>query len=199
MASLGTWPTTIDVKNCRFVLQVSQVANASPFGGSEQVLDRLNDRWMVYLTLPVELYADAAAVEAFLASFRGMVNTINFWHFARPQPRGTLRGTLVTSGVQAQGASQIVLSGGTAGGTLLAGDMLGPPGQLVQVASPCTADGSGNITVPIVNRLRASIASGQSVAWDKPTVPFRKLSDTGVTYEAGITEEVECTFGEAVS
>jgi hypothetical protein len=200
MASLGTWPSAVGVKSARFVLETNQRANADPYGGSEQVLDLLNDRWMCYLSLPVELFAQAAAVEAFLASFRGQVNTVNLWHFAREAPRGTLRGTLLTSGTQAQGALSLVLSGGTAAGTLLAGDLLGAGGQILMVsAAGATADGAGNITVPLVNRLRASIAAGQSVTWDKPKAAFRLLSHTGVLYERGITEEVQCTLGEAIA
>lgn len=199
MASLGNWPSTVGVKNARFVMQSNQRANASPYGASEQVVDLLNDRWLLYLTLPVESFASAAAVEAFLASFRGLANTVNVWHFARVAPRGTLRGTLLTSGAQAQGAAQLVLSGGTASGTVFAGDMFGAGGQLLMASANATADGSGNITIPLVNRLRAAIATGQSVAWDKPMAPFRMLSHTGVLYEAGVTEEVQCTLGEAVS
>lgn len=44
MASLGAWPTTVGVKTCRFMSQVAQLANSSPLGGSEQVVDLLNDR-----------------------------------------------------------------------------------------------------------------------------------------------------------
>src|SRR5206468_5400955 len=51
MASLGTWPSWIGVKSARFMLQTNQRVNASPFGGSEQALDMLNDRLMCYLTL----------------------------------------------------------------------------------------------------------------------------------------------------
>jgi len=154
----------------------------------------------VYLTLPVEKFAEAAAVEAFLVKLRGMVNTVNFWHFARPQPRGTLRGTLLTSGIQAQGAQQITLSGGTSLGTVLEGDCFGVGGQIVMASDDATADVSGNITIPIIGqRLRAAVANGQPAAWDKPSAAFRLMSHTGVTYEAGITTEVSCTFGEAVN
>lgn len=200
MASLGTWPTAVRVKNCKFIPQVAQLANSSPLGGSEQVFDLLNDRWMVYLTLPVEKFATAAAVEAFLVKLRGMVNTVNFWHFARPQPQGTLRGTLLTSGIQAQGAAQIVLSGGTALGTVLEGDCFGAGGQILMASANATADALGNITIPISGqRLRAAIAAGQSVAWDKPAAAFRLMANSGLTYEAGITSEVSCTFGEAIN
>jgi len=59
-----------------------------------------------------------------------------------------------------------------ASGTLKAGDMIGVSGQLFQVKSDCTANASGVLTVPLVNRSRRSITSGASVLWDKPTAEF---------------------------
>lgn len=57
-------------------------------------------------------------------------------------------------------------------GTLKAGDMIGVDGQLFQVKDDCTANSSGVLTVPLVNRSRRSITSGASVLWDKPTAEF---------------------------
>jgi hypothetical protein len=198
MASLGSWPSAFVPDSFKLVMQTSQRVNASPFGGSEQVLDLLCDRWICSLSLPMRDQASAAAVEAFLASFRGQINTVNLWHWVRPVPRGTLRGTLLTSGTQAQGASQLVLSGGTAGGTLLQGDLVGAGGQLLMVSTDCTADGSGNITVPLVNRLRAAILTAQSVTWNKPTLPFRVLSHAGIEYTPGIASQVDLSLGEVI-
>jgi hypothetical protein len=199
MASLGTWPSTIRPRTCRFEFVTNQIVNESPFNSYQQVVDRLNDSWACHLTLPVRRHAQAAEIEAFLANFRGQVNWISLWHFVRPAPRGTLRGTLLTSGTQAQGASSLVLSGGTAGGTLLGGDLLGAGSQLIMVApAGATADGAGNITVPLVNRLRAAIATAQSVTWDKPSAPFRLLSHSGVNYIPGSSEEVTMILREKV-
>jgi hypothetical protein len=377
MTSLGNWPSNVGVKNARFIFQANQRVNASPFGGSEQVVDMLNDRWIAHLTLPVERFAEAAAVEAFLASFRGQVNTVNLYHFARSVPRGTLRGGLVTAASAAQGAASVqlqarlgllnrlvkteqlndpawvafgagavppvvtanagtdplggntadklsfgtvntgwisflhqlaVLPSGTAhralvylkgesggenisllstdgtnflasqvtlttswqevvldiptslGGaaslsigydgrapglqttvgcnvyawgadlraatdvipgapyqrvntaldfdvvdysnaakTLLAGDIIGVGGQLLMVAADATTDATASATVQLVNRLRAAVASGAAVTWNAPTAPFRLLSHTGVLFERGLTEEVQCTFAEAIA
>lgn len=199
MASLGTWPAAFVASSFKLTLQVSQRANASPFGGSEQVLDMLNDRWICAMSLPVRDRASAAAVEAFLANFRGMVNTVNLWHQQRPTPRGSLRGTLLTSGTQAQGAAQLVLSGGTANGTLFAGDMLGAGGQLLMVSSDCTANGSGAITVPIANRLRAAILTGQAVTWNQPTAAFRMTSQPGIEYAPDSASSVDLTLAEVVN
>jgi hypothetical protein len=67
----------------------------------------LNDRWMAYLTIPQAYPTDAAAIEAFVNSFRGQVNTVNLWHFARPAPRGTARGSLYANALAAQGAASL--------------------------------------------------------------------------------------------
>lgn len=198
MASLGTWPTSVGVKSARFEFRTIQRANADPYGGSEQVVDMLNDRWMCHLTLPVELFAQAAAVEAFLHSFRGQVNTVNLWHFARSAPRGTMRGTPTIASPVAQGASSLPIQA-VAGETLLAGDMVGAGGMLFMAAADATANGAGLLTLSIVNRVRVALAAGAAVTWDKPTAPFRMLSHTGVLYERGITEEVQCTLGEVIS
>lgn len=198
MPSIGTWPSSIRPRTCRFDLVTNQIVNESPSNSSQQVVDRLNDVWACYLTLPVRRHAQAAEVEAFLASFRGQVNWVDLWHFVRPQPRGTLRGTLVTSGTQAQGASSITVSGGTAGGTYLKGDLFGAGGQILMASADGAADGSGNATIPLVNRLRASIATAQSVTWDKPIASFRLQSHSGVNYVPGSAEEVTMVLREKI-
>jgi hypothetical protein len=197
MSSLGTWPAAFLPASCRFMVNTNQRVNASPGGGSEQVVDMLNDRWLISLTLPRELNANAAAVEAFLNSFRGQVNTINLWHFARSAPRGTMRGAPTLSANVEQGADSLPITT-EAGATLKAGDMLGVGGLLIMVKSDCTADGGGALVAPIVNRVRTALASGAVVTWDKPTVACRLLSHSGVSYSAAISEEVSMSLGEAV-
>jgi len=56
--------------------------------------------------------------------------------------------------------------------TLLAGDMIGCSGHLLQVASDCQANDAGAMTVPIINRVRGTITSGAAVTWYKPTAQF---------------------------
>lgn len=199
MASLGNWPSSIVPKSVRMQLQTNQRANAGPGGGSEQVIDMLNDRWMAYVTLPVRKFAEAAAVEAFLASFRGQVNTVNLWHFARSAPRGTMRGTPTMFANASQGSAAIQIQA-VAGETLLAGDVIGAGGQLLMVAADATAQVSpaGQLDVTLVNRLRTALSSGASVTWSTPMAPFRLLSHTGVLYSKGVTDEVDLVLGEAI-
>lgn len=59
------------------------------------------------------------------------------------------------------------------GGSLMAGDMLGVAGgQLLQVAENVFADDSAALDVPLVTRLRANVASGSAVTWNRPTAEF---------------------------
>lgn len=170
---------------------------ASSFGGSEQVVDLQNDRWLVSLSLPNRLHADAARVEAFIAALRGMANTVALYHWVRKQPRGSMRGAPTA---QAQGAGSGTLPINTVpGATLLAGDMIGVGGLLLQIAEDATANGAGVLAAPLVNRLRIPVAAGSSVFWDRPVAPFRLSSTSAVQYIPGYSPEVSFDFVEAIS
>lgn len=186
------------VHSCRLELSTNQRVGASPFGGSEQAIDLLNDRWLMSCELPVYLIGDGAGVEAFIGAMRGQTNVTNLYHLARTAPRGTVRGTLTLNANAAQGASSIVVTGASpATGTLLAGDMLSVGGLLLMVSSDCTAV-AGVITVPITNRLRTAQNSAAAVTWDKPTASFRLLATSGVNYVGSLFDAVTFDFGEAI-
>lgn len=187
----GFCPNTFSMR-----LQVAQRVFSSPDSGSEQVIDRMNDRWLLSLSLPNRLHADAARVEAFIASLRGMFNTVAVYHWVRKQPRGTMRGT-PTAAAAAAGASVLSITT-TVGATLLAGDMIGVGGLLLMVANDATANGAGVMSVSIVNRLRTAIGGGSAVTWDKPTAPFRLSSQSAVQYIPGYAPEVSFDFVEAI-
>lgn len=197
--ALITPPATFKPRTCTMVQSVTQRVNASPFGGSEQAIDLLNDRWLCNVELPPSTHASAAAMEAFIGAMRGQTNTVQLWHFARPQPQGTVRGTLTLNASAAQGASSIVLTGcSPASGTLLAGDLLGVGGLLLMVASDCVAS-AGVITVPITNRLRTAQSGGAAVTWSKPMATFRLLSTSGVQYAPGVAQGPSFDFGEVIA
>jgi len=197
--STVTIPAQFVPRTCQLNLFTNQRVLASPEGGSEQAIDRLNDRWLLSCELPPARRDLSAWREAFVASFRGQVNTCALWNFARPIPLGTVRGTLTMASSAAQGAASIVVTGcSPSNGTLLAGDMLGVGGLLLMVASDCTASG-GVITVPIVNRLRTALDSAAAVTWYKPTATFRLLSTSGVQTAPGISNPVSFDFGEAIA
>lgn len=177
--------------------QTNQRVFASPYGGSEQVLDMGNDRWLIYLSLPNKKFVDAAVVEAFIASLRGMTNTVQLYHYVRKVPRGTMRGAPV-SGSASAGTSSLSITT-TAGATVKAGDMLGVGGLLLQVRDDAVADGAGAMSVTFVNKFRKSISASSPVVWDRPTAPFRLSSESAVQYIPGYAPSVSFDFVEAIS
>jgi len=196
--SLITLPTTFRASACELGLAVNQRVFASPFGGSEQAVDLLNDRWMMSVELPEAPAADGRWREAWLASMRGQVNWVALHHFQNPYPAGTARGTILVNGAVSQGASSIAIDGiSPSTGTLLAGDMLGVAGQLFMVAADVTASG-GAATVSIVNRVRVALANNAAVTWDRPTALFRLLSASGVRYTPGMASSMRLEFGEYI-
>jgi hypothetical protein len=196
--SLITLPGDFKPRTVSLRMETSQRVAASQFGGAEQARDLLNDRWIMEATLPESRHDSGAWREAFIANFRGQTNWVALWHFVRPAPRGTMRGSPTLSGAHSQGAASLSITGGTAGGTLLAGDMLGVGGLLLMVAADVTLNGSGAGTVTLVNRLRAAQSGGAAVTWDKPTALFRLLDFTGVGYSPGIASAPSFTFGEKI-
>lgn len=192
--ALITLPTVFEPAECALDLSVNQRTNASPFGGSEQVLDMLNDRWLMTVELPANSQATSAQIEGFIANLRGCVNTVALWHFARPTPRGTIAGAKTLSAAAAQGASSISI---TATGTVLYGDMLGVGGLLLMAGADATSS-AGVITVPLVNRLRTALTSGAAVTTTKPTAPFRLQSYTVPKFRRGYAQSCTFDFAEAI-
>lgn len=192
--ALITLPATFKPRTCSLELFVNQRGNAAPFGGSEQVLDLLNDRWLLTCALPEGHQFKGAAIEAFIGALRGKVNTVALWHFVRPFPRGTIAGAKTLSAAAAQGASSISI---TATGTVLAGDMLGVSGLLLMAANDATSV-AGVITVPLVNRLRKALSSGAAVITDKPTANFRLHATSGVQYGPGYSSGATFDFAEDI-
>lgn len=184
-------------RTCIFEPYVNQRSNASPFGGSEQVVDLLNDRWLATVSIPPRSKDGGAAVEAFIGAMRGMVNTINLYHLVRPVPRGTMRGAPVTDGA-GQGANSLVVWTSAPGATLFAGDMIGAEGLLLMTAEDCVADGSGRMVVPLVNRLRKTVALNAAIVWDRPAAPFRLVSRPTEQYMPGYADGLTFDLAEAI-
>ena len=193
------WPATWRVQDMEMALVPNNRAHSSPYTQSVQVIDLLGERWRLAFTLPVRTHAEGAAVEAYLARLLGMRHEVSLWHFARPVPRGTMRGTPTLASDATQGASSFAVTT-TAGATLLAGDIFGLNGQLFMVAADAMADGAGAMTVTTVNRARAAISSGAGVTWDKPTANFRMTGDSvPVVYVPGVMSAVRLEFMESWS
>ncbi len=189
-------PSTFKAASFSMRLETNERAFASPYGGSEQVLDMGNDRWSASVILPAGPPEIAMRNGAFINALRGQTNICYLWHLAQPVPLGTMRGT-PTAQAAAIGSQSLVLNS-VAGATLLAGDMIGVSGLLLQVAEDATANGAGVMVVKVVNKLRLAVANGSAVTWNRPTAPFRKVSKPSFQHFFGYADGVSIDFIEAI-
>jgi hypothetical protein len=166
------WPITLLPQRAAIGSQGAGEQFKSPYNGTLQAVDFVAERWVLSVTLPQRGTRDAGAVEAFFFRLRGGVNRVRAWHFGRPVPIGTMRGTPTLSAGVSRGGTSLPITGGTASGTLKAGDMLGAGGQLFMVAEDVALNGSGAGTVPLVHRVRATINTGAAVTWNRPTAEW---------------------------
>ena len=167
------WPEALVPQTAQFNLCKSTVQFASPFNGNPQAFDFIAERWVLSCSLAQMSARNPRGVDAFCNQLAGGIDRVRVWAFYAGTPRGTLRGTVTLSAGVVRGNTTLPVTGGTAASgsgpvTLLQGDFIGCGGQIFMVAADVTlAGGAGS--VPVVNRVRGTIASGSSVTWYRPT------------------------------
>jgi hypothetical protein len=156
----------------------------SPFGGSEQFVDLLQDRWTAELDFPPRTRAKGQEARAFFAALRGATGTTRLYDFAQPVPRGTLRGAPSILAAATKGAASVTIFGASRE-TLLAGDKIGVNGLLLEVAEDCTLNASGVGVVQLTTRLRTP-AIGFSRASTGTYIDYLWTLQTAGVHEARI-------------
>jgi hypothetical protein len=186
------WPTAEGFSPARISwgVMANKTAWGAAYTGQTQSITHLADRLRLELTLPPCSAAAAGAREAFCMAAVTRGHWLRLWHFARPAPLGTLRGTPTVSVAAAAGARSILVAT-TAGATLAAGDVLGGNNQLLQCAyGGAVADGAGLMDVELALPLRRALASGAALQWSKPTGTFQILAvDPTFEYQPGIIQQ----------
>jgi hypothetical protein len=150
------------------------VVHTSPLSGQVQTVELPGARWFFSARYRAVQEADRALLDAWFAQLRGQANRFTAWDFSKPYPRGTMRGTPVTSGSTAAGATSVTINAtaGQASTTVLAGDKLSFGGELKIITATATLNGSGVATLSVEPPFRGTIGNGASVVWDRPTALF---------------------------
>lgn len=192
--SVYTWPAAVQPRAVQLRLLPAIRTFTSPYNRSTQAVDLMAETWRLQMTLPPGTdRVVAGALEAFFDRLKGQVHQAALWHFGRPAPLGTMRGSPTLSANAAQLANTVAINGT---GTLLAGDMIGIGGQLCRVMADASLPGS----VEIAPRLRSAMPSGTAITWDKPTANFMLATPDGVplVYEPGLYQGTEVEWMEKV-
>jgi hypothetical protein len=194
---IKTWPSNLIPSRFSAQLEVAQIANTSGFGGSTQVLDLLNERWKITMTLPGRASKNATLHDEFIQSLRGMVNTTQVYHYGRPLSLGTISGSPTIRTQAAIGAAVLDVQT-VANVTLKAGDIIGVSGLWLMVEENCQANLSGVMSVPLVNRVRKVLSAGAAVNYSRPLLEVRKMSVSAVEYLPRQIDEIQLEFVEAI-
>lgn len=165
------WPSDLGIESMDWGLERSTIGLENTISRAIQRVDLLGWQWVVQATMPPRTMASAGKLEAFLNTLVGGVDRVTMCRRDRPAPLGTLRGSPTLHAAVAQFSDTLVIQADP-GVTLLPGDVVGVAPQLFQVREGATANGSGLMTVKVVNRTRSSLASGLPVVWDRPTATF---------------------------
>lgn len=191
------WPSELCPITFSLKLNADLRINQSPFGGSETVTDMGDDTWSVVMEVDSRSGVQAGKLEGYVNYLQGGEHTVELSHFARPKPNGTLQVSTGLTSAAAKGASTINI-GGVSGKTLLAGDMLGVDGLLLQVSEDCVANLSGILTVKLVNRLRRSLPVNLPVNLQSPTAKFRMSESSALSHSVGYTDAISMKFEEDI-
>lgn len=161
-------------------LENVDVTERSMLGGGQQTTGWPGAHWRLALSFPVDLPADRQVLLGFLRKLNGKEHRTSIWDMRKyglANAHGYPAGTISTTGVAvkttvAQFGTSAILKGCGAGGTLLAGDMFSINGQLIENCELATADGAGDMTVLVPQRLRAQAAADAVVTLVRPTALF---------------------------
>lgn len=184
-----TFPSGLYVSILSWGLKTNDITYRSSFGA--QSVKASAPMWVATVELDKINENLTGQYQALILKLRGSQNQLAMWNFARPEPLGTMRGTLTMNASHSAGDTTLNITGGVgqANKTLKAGDLLGfgtgTTQHLVMVVDDATANGSGVISVTIEPPLRDDFSSSTAVEWDKPKALFRLNSDSQTwTYES---------------
>lgn len=180
-----SFPTTIGIQNFSMKLRSVVARTESPFSLVDQVVQYPGERWEISVGLPPLSYDDAEEFKAFLMKLGGKYGTFTIGDPARSS---SPRGSWATSGsILVKGASQtgntLIIDGLTPSQTNIAraGDYIqigtGSATRLHKVVEDADSNASGEATLTIVPKLRASPADNAAVITSGAVGLFRLTSN----------------------
>lgn len=174
--SVYTWPDApwaVPSATELRVVDTLQRVSESPLSGAVQTLSMPGARWGWGYDFDAQPHDARMQLEAWLIGLSGRQHRVRLWDTKRTRPRGSINlSGVTTSGSAAQFAEQLTLQGCGAGKTLLMGDWLATPTQLLRCTEDAVANGSGVMVVKVRHMLRAAVASGTAITLDKPTALY---------------------------
>lgn len=166
------------VRAARFAARNAAAMSVSPFTGAQQVYAHPGEWFTLAVELPPLTRADAEEVVGFGLALNGVEGS---FLMAPPGNQAGVRGTWAGGSPLVKGAGQtgktLAIDGLSAGATALRGDWFslgsGASTRLHKVVAPATANGSGEASLEIWPRLRASPADNAALTISNPLGQWR--------------------------
>jgi hypothetical protein len=172
-----TWPSTIIPTSSEWRFISNTAAFSSSLSGVTRTLSRGGDRWACTIVCANLYGAQRAVLQAFIARLRGQVHRVVLPDHAYTR-RGTQSANVLVKGA-AQTGQSLIVDGGSANTTLLAGDMFSLSTGLHMIVTNATFSAGGEATLAFVPPLRSAPADNATVTVVAPTGRFI-LADNAV-------------------
>lgn len=182
-------PSVLKFSRIRIIPRAVAAMSQSPYTLEGQVYAHQGQAWQGQFVIPPMVRTDAEEVVAWMLSLNGVTGTFLMGIEGCETPRGIATGTPLVKGASQTGQS-LVTDGWTAGqtGILRAGDFIqlgsGLNTHLHKVLADADSDGSGNATLDIWPRLRASPSDNDAITVQNPLGLWR-LAKNEMPYEIG--------------
>jgi predicted RecA/RadA family phage recombinase len=181
------WPTGDHYlpRELQFGISTPKSAAQAPFTGQVQTVGHLADRLRCTITLPACNPADGQRREAFFITLSSTGDWVRLRHLQRLAPLGSMRGLPTVTSTTTAGARTLAVTA-TPGATVEPGDVVSVAGQMIMVAHPgATADGSGNLAMPLALPLITGVSAGAAVVWSQPTGVWQMAGVQGIDVRYG--------------
>jgi len=172
------FPTVSGIMRITWRAIRADALTSSPFTFASQVIRHQGQRWEADIYMPPMDRASAEVMAAFLLQLDGRMGTFTLTPPEGASPQGVGGGTPVVNGASQTGA-ELVVDGLPISTTawLKAGDYFslgsGSTAHLHKVLADVDSDGSGNATLDIWPKLRASPANNATITITNPIGLFR--------------------------
>ncbi len=193
-----SFPDGITFNDIEIQLAHSSESTTSPFTLETQVYDYRGEVWSMSGSMPPMNRERAEIYTSFLMSLRGQVGTFLIPVAGSETAQGSWGGSPVVDG-NSQAGDELNIRGLPVSqtGVAKAGDFIslgtGEATRLHKVVSDADSDASGNMTVTVVPRLRASPIDGDIVTYNNAMGLFR-LTGKSTSYSNSVEGLYSMTF-----
>ena len=178
-------PSTPNFVTSRFYLKNNTQVFISSLSNQIQRRNLTGSYWMAEYSLPPMSRSNWSAWQAFFNELQGRRNTFNGFCPDSKTTQGSATGTPLVNG-SSQTGNSVITDGWTVSTAILkAGDFISFGGELKQVSSDVSSDGSGNATITFQPTIRTSPSDNAPITVNNTTCEMILLGND-INFNIGV-------------